>query len=249
MSRNSKALPLSSHLRELRSRVLGSVAFFVIALVMSWTLRVEIYEIMTAPLADAMLRVGVQPSLIAVSLTEGFVGMLGLVFAAALMLTLPYIGVQVWLFVSPALYAKERRPALLIMLLTPLMFTLGVLFCYYFVLPHAIYFLATFVDSANLGTPLLMMPRMLDYLALTKSLLIAFGLAFLFPLALVALARAGVVTKAGLRSFRKYAIVLIFVASAMLTPPDVASLFFLAVPLIIMYELAILFSGNPKKGA
>jgi len=244
MNKQNKALPmpLTAHLYELRSRLFGILGFSVVALLLCYTLRTEIYDIMTAPLAEAMVRAGVKPSLIATSLLDGFVGMLGLVFAAAFLLTLPYVGVQVWLFISPALYAKERRPALAIMLLTPMLFSMGVVFCYYLVLPNAIYFLATFVDSADLETPLLMMPRMTDYLNLSKALLGAFGLAFLFPLALVALTRAGVVTKDWLARGRKYAVVLIFIASAMLTPPDVASQILLAVPLIIMYEIAILFA-------
>jgi len=241
-AKNDKALPLSSHLYELRARLLGCVAFFAVALVLCYTLRAEIYDIMTAPLAEALERAGVKPSLIATSLAEGFVGMIGLVFAAALMVTLPYAGVQAWLFVSPALYAKERRPALAIMLLTPMLFAAGVVFCYYLVLPNAIYFLATFVDSSSLQIPLLIMPRMADYLNLSKSLLSAFGLAFLFPLALVALTRAGVITRGGLVAFRKYAVVLAFVAGAILTPPDIASQILLALPLAIMYEIAILFS-------
>jgi len=241
-AKNDKALPLASHLYELRARLLGCVAFFVVALVLCYTLRAEIYDIMTAPLAEALERAGVKPSLIATSLAEGFVGMIGLVFAAALMVTLPYAGVQAWLFISPALYAKERRPALAIMLLTPMLFAAGVVFCYYLVLPNAIYFLATFVDSGSLQIPLLIMPRMADYLNLSKSLLSAFGLAFLFPLALVALTRAGAITREGLVAFRKYAVVLAFVVGAILTPPDIASQILLALPLAIMYEIAILFS-------
>jgi len=244
MNKKDKALPLplTAHLYELRARMFGVLGFFSVALLLCWTLRAEIYDIMTAPLAEAMVRAGVKSSLIATSLLDGFVGMLGLVFAAAFLLTLPYLGVQAWLFVSPALYAEERRPALAIMLLTPMLFFAGVAFCYYLVLPNAIYFLATFVDSADMETPLLMMPRITEYLNLSKALLGAFGLAFLFPLALVALTRVGIVSRAGLAAFRKYAVVLIFIVAAILTPPDVASQILLAVPLMIMYEIAILFA-------
>lgn len=237
-----RPLPLRAHLAELRARVLAAFAFFAVAFALCYTFRDVIYDVFTAPLADALAARGAKPSLIFTAPAEAFTSTLSMVFSAALALSIPFAAVEAWLFVSPALYADERRPALAMFLLTPLLFFAGVAFCYFFILPVALGFMITFVDPAEVDAPLVLYARISEYLELTRSLLVAFGLGFLFPLALLVLNRAGLVRRDQLRAARKYAVVLIFLVAAILTPPDIASQILLAIPLVAMYELAILLS-------
>ncbi|MDR1009094.1 MAG: twin-arginine translocase subunit TatC [Rickettsiales bacterium] len=239
-------LPLFDHFSELRSRVIGCAVFFAIAFVLFYTMRADIYDFMTAPLAKALKDNGLPPALIYTRLTEAFTSSLSLVLKTALLASMPYFAAQAWLYVAPGLYRDERRAAAPYVIAAPILFTLGMAFAYTLVLPMAFKFLTSFIDNSAVETPLVLQAKIGEYVALASSMLFAFGVCFLTPLILVFTVRAGVVSCETLRRGRKYWIVAAFVIAAVLTPPDVASQVLLAIPLILMYEVAILLTRRPK---
>ena len=162
-----------------------------------------------------------------------------LILIAALMLAFPVIANQLWQFVAPGLYRQERRALLPFLLATPLLFLLGAALAYYIAIPVALHFLLGF--RGNLcGIQQEALPAVGNYLSFVMQFLFGFGLAFLLPVLLMLLERAGIVTRAQLKGARRYAIVGAFAIAAVLTPPDVGSQLLLAIPLVILYELALI---------
>ncbi|MDR1477069.1 MAG: twin-arginine translocase subunit TatC [Rickettsiales bacterium] len=241
-----KELPLAEHFKELRARIINCVAFFAVALVLCYSCRDRVYNIITYPLVEAFKAGRFMPSVIYTRLTEAFTSMLSISLSAALLVSIPFFTIQLWLFITPALYKEERKWLLPYMLLTPILFFAGVLFCYFFVLPPAFEFFITFADGDKLASPLVPQAKISEYIDLAVSLLIAFGVCFLTPVLLALLARIGIVSADALKRGRKYAIVAIFIVAAVLTPPDVASQIMLAVPLLAMYEISILLISRRK---
>jgi sec-independent protein translocase protein TatC len=241
-----KELPLAEHLKELRSRIINCVAFFAVALALCYSCRDRVYNIITYPLVEAFKAGRFMPSVIYTRLTEAFTSMLSISVSAALLVSVPFFTIQLWLFITPALYKEERKWLLPYMLLTPILFFAGVLFCYFFVLPPAYLFFIEFADGDKLASPLMPQARISEYVDLTTSLLTAFGICFLTPVFLALLVRFGIVSADALKRGRKYAVVMIFIVAAVLTPPDVASQIMLAVPLMLMYEISILLLSRRK---
>ena len=174
-------------------------------------------------------------------LHEGFFTQIKVAFFTSISVALPIILIQVWKFVAPGLYKNERNAMLPFMIATPFLFILGAAMVYYLVIPLAWQFFLSFEINPGQGAlPIEVEPRISEYLSLVMRLMFAFGLSFELPVILLLLVKSGFITPKWLAEKRRYAILVSFIASAILTPPDVISQVMLATPIIILYELSII---------
>ncbi len=225
--------PFVAHLIELRDRLIRAVAAIGIA---AMVLAVfpgpgELYDILAQPLV-AHLPKGA--TLIATSVISPFMVPLKIMLMAAFLLALPVVLYQVWAFVAPGLYAHEKKLVLPLVVSSTVLFLVGVAFCYFFVFGQVFKFIQGFAPKSITAAP-----DIEAYLSFVLTMFLAFGLAFEVPVAVVVLARMGVVTVQKLKDFRGYFVVLAFVIAAVVTPPDVVSQLALAIPMCLLYELGI----------
>jgi sec-independent protein translocase protein TatC len=230
---DSKA-PLLDHLIELRTRLLRSVLALAIAFGVCFYFARPIFAFLVQPL----VRAG-QGKLIYTQIFEAFFVEIKVAFFAALMLAFPVIANQLWQFVAPGLYKKEKRAVLPFLFATPLFFTAGASLAYYVAVPTALHFLLGFQGDIG-GIQQEALPGVGNYLSFVMQFMFGFGLSFLMPVLLMLLEAAGIVTRAQLIGARRYAIVAAFAIAAVLTPPDIGSQLMLAVPLCILYELTLI---------
>jgi sec-independent protein translocase protein TatC len=226
--------PLLEHLTELRRRLLLCVAtvavFFFISLYFART----IFGVLVQPL----LKAG-QGKLIYTDVFEAFFVEVKVALFAALMVSFPIVAIQLWRFVAPGMYVKEKKAFLPFLLMTPFFFGAGACFAYFVAMPWALHFLLSYQGNVG-GIQQEALPGVGNYLTFVTRFLFGFGAAFLLPILLMILERAGVVTREQLARSRRYAIVGAAGVAAVLTPPDAVSMLMLMVPLYGLYEIAIL---------
>jgi len=227
-------LPLTAHLKELRKRLI--LCFLAIGggFILCYAFADSIFNILALPLMKVMPAGG---SLIFTSVAEAFFTYMKVAFIASVILVSPFVLYQIWAFVAPGLYQKEKRYVVPFVLGGSLFFAVGVLFAYFVAIPVGFKFLLGY--ATDFIKPL---PSMKEYLSFSIKFLLAFGLVFEFPVVLVLLARIGVIDAKMLARQRKYAYLVIFILAAIITPPDFISQVLMALPLIGLYELSILLS-------
>ena len=243
---NEGSMSLMEHLTELRNRI-GIV--FIIFIVIFLACFIRPFGSGTPNFADltyfwlqAPLAAREEVSrMIFTGLHEGFFTQVKVAFFVSICVSFPIILLQIWRFVAPGLYKNEQRAIFPFLLATPVLFAMGALMVYYLVIPLAWDFFLSFEMQGGQGALAIEVePRISEYLSLVMRLMFAFGVSFELPVLLLLLVKAGLMTADGLASKRKYAILLAFIAAAILTPPDVISQVLLAVPVILLYELSIL---------
>jgi sec-independent protein translocase protein TatC len=225
--------PFVAHLIELRDRLMWAVAAVALA---AAALAIypgpgNLYDILAAPLVVHLPK---GATLIATSVISPFMVPLKILLMAAFLIALPVVLYQVWAFVAPGLYSHEKKLVMPLVVSSTLLFFIGVAFCYFFVFGQVFSFIQSFAPKIITAAP-----DIEAYLSFVLSMFLAFGLAFEVPVAVVVLARMGVVTIQKLKDFRGYFVVLAFVIAAVVTPPDVVSQLALAIPMCLLYELGI----------
>lgn len=235
-------MSILQHLEELRNRLIKIFIAAAFGFAACYWKAEELLTILMKPLTEVLPE---GSTLIFTGLTEGFFTQLKVGLLAGVFLTSPYIIYQIWAFVSPALYKKERTIMIPVAFFSALFFVGGACFGYFLVFPYGFKFLVGIFET-NIIQPL---PSIKEYLSLATKMLIAFGVVFELPLVVLVLSRLGLVTHKTMRKYQKFAILGIFVVGAMLTPPDVFTQMMMAGPLILLYEMSIwvaYFFGKKK---
>ena len=231
-------MTLIGHLTELRKRLMWSFFYILIIFVICFYFADELFAFLANPLVKLLYTEKGQ-GFIYTALQEAFFTELKIAFFFALFFAFPLIAIQIWRFIAPGLYKKEKRAFLPYLVATPILFFAGGSMVYYIISPLAWSFFLSYQNMGESGVPIRLEAKMGEYLSLMMRFIFAFGLAFQLPVVLSLLARVGIVTHQSLRKFRKYAIVIAFLAAAFLTPPDPFSQLSLAVPIVVLYEISI----------
>ncbi|MEF2073571.1 twin-arginine translocase subunit TatC [Consotaella aegiceratis] len=240
----ASSAPLIEHLIELRRRLVWSLAGFFIAFLLCFFFAKQLFNLLVVPYQIAVGWAGLaddQVRLIYTAPQEFFFTQVKIAAFGGLFLAFPIIAMQIYKFVAPGLYRDERQAFLPFLVATPILFVMGGAMVYFFFMPMVMWFFLSMQQIGVGDQPAIeLLPRVSEYLSLVMTLIFAFGLVFQLPVVTSLLARAGIVSAEGLKGKRKYAIVLAFVAAAVLTPPDPMSQIGLAVPTILLYEISIL---------
>ncbi len=237
---DDKPMPLLDHLIELRTRLIWSMAAFMLAFFVSYYFSKNIYIFLAQPLSDIYHAMGVQRRMIYTALTEAFFTYLKVAMFGAAFISFPVVATQIWLFIAPGLYRSEKRAFAPFLIASPVLFVMGAALAYYFIFPVAWKFFISFETVGNDGSmPIQLEAKVGEYLDLVMKLIFAFGIAFQLPVALSLMAKVGIISSKGLKKYRRYAYVGMFIIAAVLAPPDVITQSGLALPLIALYELSI----------
>ena len=232
--------PLLDHLIELRARLMRIILALVVAFFVCFYFANDIFGFLVRPLTNAFPPG--QGKLIYTQLYGAFFVNVKVALFAAFLVCFPIIANQLWAFVAPGLYAKEKKAFLPFLLATPILFTAGAALAYFVVMPTAFHFFLGFEgERGGLSTEAL--PEIGAYLSLVMQFIMAFGISFLLPVLLLLLNRAGIVSRDDLVRARRYVIVGITIIAAIITPPDVASQILVAVPSYLLFELGIVWAG------
>jgi len=228
-----RAYKLSQHFTELKSRIAQTLCFFLLCFFVAYYASEEIYVFLAKPLAHDGHKV------IYTGLAEVFFTYIKIAAFVGFVATMPVIAFQIYKFISPGLYHDEKRAARVILAASPLLFWIGGLFVFYFVIPKAWQFFLSF-EMRDAPVPLLLEARISEYLSLVMQLVIAFGLAFQLPVIFAMLTLTGVVSSTFLQRKRRISIVVNFIIAGIVTPPDVLSQIALALPMVLLYEISII---------
>ena len=230
--------PLLDHLIELRRRLIYCVIAVCVSFVFCYAFSNQIYNFLLIPYKLAVGGENPHVKLIYTALEGKFMTDVRVAFFGAIALSFPMIAAQIYLFVAPGLYRNERQAFLPFLVATPILFTIGGAIVFFVVMPLAVRFFLSQQQTGDIEIEAL--PDVANYLHLTMTFILAFGLCFQLPVLLTLLARVGLVTSQWLRAQWRFAVVLIFVVAAILAPPDVPSQVALAIPTLLLYELSIL---------
>jgi len=247
MMNELKKYELSEHLIELRTRLSLCVITFIIATSICYLYSDYIFNFLTKPLVgiygeDSSRR------MIYTSMGEAFLTYFKIAYYAGFILAFPFIAFQLYFFIAPALYKKEKITLIPFLIFIPILFCLGAALVYYFIIPKAWEFFLSFENKGNNNNlPIILEAKISAYLNLILDLILGFGVAFQLPLILALLAKVGVVKGNWLAEKRKYAVIGIFIIAAILTPPDVISQIALALPLLLLYEISIVICKSIRK--
>lgn len=234
-------MPLLDHLIELRQRLLWSALSIIILFLFFYYFSENIYGFLVQPLADIMAETGRDRRLIFTAMHEAFFTYIKVAFFAAIFVAFPFIAIQIWMFIAPGLYKHEKSAFLPFLIATPILFFMGGALVYYYILPVAWKFFLSFESAGGAGAmPIQLEAKVNEYLSLVMRLIFAFGICFELPVVMSLLGKVGLATSKGMKEKRKYAIVMAFVAAAVLTPPDPISQIGLALPTILLYEISII---------
>lgn len=264
----SSRAPLLDHLTELRSRLIVMVVAFIAAFFLCFAFSSQIYMVLLHPFEMASRMLEVQKVsghsagpfdlmfvLFGLKAAPVIKGQLALIYTApleffftkvkvamfgAIVVSFPVMAQQLYGFIAPGLYKRERRAFLPFLLAAPLLFSLGAALVYYIILPMVLWFSLSQQIISDAGVSVQLLPKVSDYLSLVTTLLLAFGLCFQLPIVISLLGLSGIVTAKSLASFRRYAIFGIVVVAAVVTPPDPISQILLAIPIILLYEVSII---------
>ena len=231
-----------SHLIELRTRLVWSLAAFAVACIPCLYFSAELYDVLAQPVMHSLPEGSRNIGMIATGVITPFVIPMKIGFFAAFILALPFILYQAWAFVAPGLYTHEKRLALPLVVSSTVLFLVGMLFCYYFVFGQVFRFIANFAPKS-----ITVAPDIEAYFNFVLGMFLAFGLAFELPVVVFVLVLTGLVTVEQLREWRGYVVVAIFVVAAVVTPPDVVSQIALALPMCILYEAGIIVGQMVQK--
>lgn len=232
------AQPLIEHLLELRSRILRSLVVVLVVFVALISFANQIYDTLAEPLTASMVE---GASMIATDVISPFLAPLKFTFFLSVMLTMPYLLYQAWAFIAPGLYENEKKVAFPVLFSSIILFYAGIAFAYFIVIPMVAQFIIKIAPDS-----IAVMTDINAYLNFSLKLFFAFGLAFEIPIATFLMVKAGITTAESLASKRPYIIVGCFVVGMFLTPPDIFSQLFLALPMWLLFEMGLLFSKTVK---
>lgn len=242
--KTDEKVPFIQHLEELRYRLIISLVAVGAGTILAFLFKERIFHFLARPLLEALPPENKQ--LIFTGLYEAFMVYLKASLLGGLLIAIPVVFYQLWAFIAPGLYAKERRGIMPFVVVSSFFFLGGAIFGYYVVFPYGFRFFLGFA-----GEFIKPLPSMKEYLGFATRLLLAFGIIFELPIFIFFLSRVGIVNPRVLKKGRKYAIPMVFALAAILTPPDVITQLLMAGPLIVLYELgiwvAILFSPKPAE--
>ena len=245
----TSAAPLIEHLAELRTRLIRSVLAFVVGMLISYSVSQPIFDFLASPICNQLIEATGECGLIFTGLQKGFTTALRISMFGGFILAFPIIGWQLWQFVAPGLYKKEKGAFLPFLLASPVLFFIGASFAFYAVLPLAFDFFLGYQSLGAEGAEALDGPAAVgitflgtidEYLGLTMKFVLAFGLTFQLPVLMTLLAKAGLLNAKALTSTRKYAIVAILGLAAVITPPDVITQIIMFSVIYGLYELSII---------
>ena len=238
----SSNAPLIEHLTELRSRLILSVLAFIICMVCVFPFSKHIFNFLAMPITELLAIQNQANDLIFTGLQQGFMVNVKISFFGGFIVSFPFVGFQIWRFIAPGLYKKEKLAFLPFLIASPLLFIIGAAFAYFVVLPLAFNFFLSFQNTSDLNNlvGIKYLGTINEYLSLTMRFILAFGICFQLPVLLTLMGKAGLVSSVSLIRIRKYAIVSILIIAAIVTPPDVITQIILFSVVYSLYEISIL---------